>query len=132
MTSARARGLTESPGTAGFRIISRKISWRMKKWIAIGITLAAVAVAGPQAAAGEREPAIRYGTYCMGKYGAMHRAVGIKEAINSLERYFSERGLEAKVTGHDMRFIRADIYNGTDFVDSVVLDSRTGKMRSIY
>lgn len=79
-----------------------------------------------------QEPSVRYGTYCLGHYGGMQKGASIKGAIASLRLFFEKRGLSVKVLDHDMRFIRADIYNGTALVDSVVLDARTGKMRSIY
>lgn len=101
--------------------------------MALFLSAALLAVSVHAASAGPPEgPAVRYGTYCLGHYGAVQKGANIKDAIVSLRLFFEKRGLSVRILEHDMRFIRADVYKGDERVDSVVLDARTGKMRSTY
>jgi hypothetical protein len=65
-------------------------------------------------------------------YGFRNHASGVHEAVEALEKYFSRQGLEVKVLGHGRRFIRAEVYDGEEMVDSILFDRMTGKMRSVY
>lgn len=96
---------------------------------AIGILCATVAA--PAQEKKPAPPAIHYGDSCEGAYGICRNEMSIKEASRSLRVYFGRRGLTAVVVVHMGRFIRADIYNGPKYIDSIILDRKTGKMRSI-
>jgi hypothetical protein len=105
------------------------------------ITLAALLVfaAAPAAragagdgAAGRGKPSVHYGAYCSMPYGFRQHAAGMVEATEALKAYFAKRGLEVRLLSHDRRFLRADIYDGDERVDSILFDRLTGKMRSIY
>ncbi|MEJ2184177.1 MAG: hypothetical protein P8Y66_11755 [Nitrospirota bacterium] len=113
----------------------------MKKGILASLLLLLVLSVGvPPAHGGDDEnvpapaeqPSIRYGASCRGPYGAMHSHATLGDAVNALIAYFEQKGLKVVITGHDRRFILADIYRGEEQVDSIVLDARTGRMRSVY
>lgn len=83
-------------------------------------------------AAGRAKPSVNYGAYCSMPYGFRQQVAGMVEATEALRAYFAKRGLEVRLLGHDRRFIRADIYDGDEKVDSILFDRLTGKMRSVY
>jgi len=75
-----------------------------------------------------------YGVPCpmCREYGYCKRPLTYQEAARALESYYEKRGLRAVVTGHEGRFTKADIYRDGEVVDKVILDRRSGRMRSIY
>jgi hypothetical protein len=85
------------------------------------------------ARADHKEPSIKYGESCAAKaYQYKHGRMSVLKSMKELEAYFAQRGLSVKVLAHDRRFLRVGIYNGPDQVDRVIMDMRTGKMRSMY
>ncbi len=75
---------------------------------------------------------VSYGDSCLNPYGAAEKEMSVKESAEALHVYFAKKGLNAVVTSHMGRFVKADIYRNNDHVDSIILDRKTGKMRSIY
>ena len=75
-----------------------------------------------------------YGVSCplCGEYGYCKKEVKHEEAVRALEKYYKEKGMTVAVTKKEGRFIEADVYKDKDLVDRVVLDGKTGKIRSIY
>ena len=75
-----------------------------------------------------------YGVSCplCGEYGYCKKEVKHEEAVRALEKYYKEKGMTVAVIKKEGRFIEADVYKGKDVVDRVVLDCKTGKIRSIY
>lgn len=53
------------------------------------------------------------------------------EAAGVLRAYYREKGMDARVIKQDGRFLEAEIYKGRDPVDKVLLDLRTGRIKSI-
>lgn len=79
-----------------------------------------------------------YGDYCPGSrrgwYGARKKVLTLKEAEIILMEYFSRYG-DMKVVNiqERKRFFIAEIRDKNDsIVDIVILDKRTGRIRSIY
>lgn len=79
-----------------------------------------------------------YGDYCPGSrrgwYGARKKVLNLKEAEIILTKYFSRYG-DMKVVNiqERKRFFIAEIRDKNDsIVDIVILDKRTGRIRSIY
>ncbi|MDA8156459.1 MAG: hypothetical protein M0Z52_08420 [Actinomycetota bacterium] len=115
----------------------------MKKIIIIAIILV-LAMAGILQAADKKPPKqspqppaqpnqpISYGDACDSPYGMCQSEITMREAVHALNMYFAKRGLICRIRMHLGRFVKADIYNGNAFVDSIILDRKTGKMRSIY
>lgn len=75
-----------------------------------------------------------YGVSCSlcSEYGYCKKEIKYEEAVSALEKYYKGKGMTATTTKKEGRFIKADIYKGKDLVDIVVLDCKTGKIRSIY
>lgn len=79
-----------------------------------------------------------YGDYCpdprWGWYGARKRVLTLKEAETILSTYFSRyRGVKIVNIREKRRFFIAEIRNENDtLLDVVILDKRTGRIRSIY
>ena len=67
-----------------------------------------------------------------GEYGYCKKEVKHEEAVRALEKYYKEKGMTVAITKKEGRFIEADVYKDKDLVDRVVLDCKTGKIRSIY
>jgi len=108
----------------------------MFKRIVMTLILLSILTAGLYAeeekkAAGKK-PAITYGDYCESPYGYCDREMTMQQAHQALRVFFKKRGLHPVVRAHMGRFVKADIYDGPYLVDSIILDRRTGKMRSIY
>lgn len=79
-----------------------------------------------------------YGDYCPGSrrgwYGARKKVLTLREAETILTEYFSRYG-DMKIVNirERKRFFIAEIRDKNDsIVDIVILDKRTGRIRSIY
>lgn len=105
----------------------------MFKRLVLGIGFLGILVSGLSAQdRKEPAPAIIYGDYCITSYGYSAREMTPDEANIALRDFFEKRGLSPVVRVHMARFTLVDIYRGPHLLDSIVLDRRTGKMRSIY
>jgi hypothetical protein len=100
-------------------------------------TLAAIAVlllalSATAFAQGPRRSAVSYGAYCESPYGFCRKELNSRQAVHALRMFFHHRGLRVEVLQLKGRFIKANIYNGPNLVDTILLDRKTGRMRSIY
>ncbi len=77
-------------------------------------------------------PVVGYGSTCRSAMGAPHKHLGINRAFMELQKNFERKGLQIQMISHDRRFIRADILKDSEVIDSIILDTMTGKMRSVY
>ncbi len=75
-----------------------------------------------------------YGDHCelCGEYGYCNRQASHKEAVIALRSYYEKRGLRVRVVKQKDRFLEAEVYNDGAKVDSILLDLKTGRIRSIY
>lgn len=75
-----------------------------------------------------------YGASCplCGAYGYCSKQPTYKEAGNALKAYYEKKGLTVSVTKEEGRFVEADVSKGKEIVDRILLDCKTGKIRSIY
>ncbi len=74
-----------------------------------------------------------YGNCCGAAYGICKNVMNERQAERALSDYFAKRGYTAVIKGQiGHHFIKADIFRGKSYVDTVILDMRTGKIRSIY
>lgn len=79
-----------------------------------------------------KKPTIRYGAQCLGNYGHRRKMMTISEAYKALQSFFSLKGFDISITDHSSRFIKAKVYKDKKHVDTIVLDLKTARMRSIY
>lgn len=108
----------------------------MKRWLFI-VVLAAILTGNTYAETKKEEQekgVTPYGVSCplCGEYGYCKKEVKHEEAVRALETYYKGKGMTVVVTKKEGRFIEADVYKEKDLVDRVVLDCKTGKIRSIY
>lgn len=75
-----------------------------------------------------------YGDCCplCGVYGYCKEQPTYKESVKAIKTYYERKGLKAVVIKEDGRFLEAEIYKDKDLVDRVLLDCKTGRIRSIY
>jgi hypothetical protein len=75
-----------------------------------------------------------YGVSCprCGEYGYCKKPLTYQEAVKAFKSYYEEKGFKVVTTEHRGRFIEADIYRDEKIVDKVILDRKTGRIRSIY
>lgn len=75
-----------------------------------------------------------YGGYCKdcAVYGSCREAIPPKEAVQSLRKYYEERGYQLGAIAHKGRIIEAEILRNNSQVDKVIFDRKTGRIRSIY
>ncbi len=85
------------------------------------------------AIAAEREPVTPYGDSCplCGDYGYCNKQPTHKKAVAALEEYYREKGLHVTVKKQDGRFLEAEVYKDKKMVDRILLDLKTGLIRSI-
>lgn len=88
------------------------------------------AVSSPAFAADERSP---YGSSKEGEYGEKHAVSTKDEARKILKDYFSKKNARiGKISEKDLYF-EAEIRDDKDkVIDIVIVDKRTGRIRSIY
>ena len=82
----------------------------------------------------ERRP---YGDYCedwrSGRYGANDPVRTVEEARQRLERFFEDDDVVVGKIGERDSYFEADVRNAAGaLVDRVIIDKRTGRIRSIY
>ncbi len=75
-----------------------------------------------------------YGDFCprCSNYGVGRHPVSHKVALEALQEYFHAKGLTVENVHGRGRFLKADIYKGGEFVDRIVFDKKSGRIRSIY
>lgn len=79
-----------------------------------------------------RQTITPYGATCKGGYGMLREHMAIPEAVRAMNDYFEKKGLTVAIIDHWSRFIMADIYDGATIVDRIIMDRKTGRMRSTY
>jgi hypothetical protein len=82
----------------------------------------------------ERRP---YGDYCRGgrwgRYGARDPVKTAEEARKRLEAYYADEDVEiGRITERELHFEAEVKDKGGDVVDRVIVDKRSGRIRSIY
>jgi len=75
-----------------------------------------------------------YGDYCAvcADYGVCRDVLSVSEAVSALRKYYGDRGYKVGTVHHKGRFIEADIFKEGSQVDKVLLDRKSGRLRSIY
>lgn len=78
-------------------------------------------------------PVTPYGGYCKdcAIYGSCRESIPPREAMQSLRKYYKERGYRLGIVVHKGRFIEAEVFQGGRQVDKVIFDRKTGRIRSI-
>ncbi len=104
---------------------------RGRQGIAIFLLALMPALFVPYADSAPNENKLPYGSSCYEHYGARGNTRSISYAIGAVRKYFKARGFYVKLVEHDMRFLTVEVLDHEKLVDTVVVDIRTGKMRSV-
>lgn len=83
---------------------------------------------------GGEGPVTPYGGYCKdcAVYGSCKESIPPGVAIQSLRKYYEERGYRLGNVAHKGRFIEAEVLQNSRQVDKVIFDRKTGRIRSMY
>lgn len=84
---------------------------------------------------GPRGKNFPYGNYCpmWGKYGARKPVRTVDEVRKILQEYFSDESLKIDKIKEKRWYFEAEIKDKTDaLIDRLIVDKRTGRIRSIY
>ncbi len=83
---------------------------------------------------GGEGPVTPYGAYCKdcAVYGSCRESIPIRESMQSLRKYYEERGYRLGNVAHKGRFIEAEVLQNSKQVDKVLFDRKTGRLRSMY
>ncbi len=75
-----------------------------------------------------------YGEDCplCGEYGYCSKQPTREEAVEALKLYFGRKGLNIIILKPRDRFLEIGVYRNGNLVDRVLVDLRTGRMRSVY
>ena len=75
-----------------------------------------------------------YGDNCplCGVYGYCTKQPTREEAIDTLRSYYEQKGLRIILLRQRNRFLEVEVYRGGNMVDRVLLDLKTGRIRSVY
>ena len=82
----------------------------------------------------DHEKVTPYGEKCQlcGEYGYCSKIPTYKEAINALQSYYGQKGMNVIVLRQRGRFMDVEVYRNKIMVDRIILDLRTGRLRSAY
>jgi hypothetical protein len=100
---------------------------------ALWLTVPATAYAGDCGSCGRSA----YGDYCQGRrwgwYGAKDPVKTAKDARERLETFFEDEDVVVGEITEKQTYYQADVTTaGGDLVDQVIIDKRTGRIRSIH
>ena len=105
----------------------------MKNGILAAVIMTALNVV-PSLSFGQEQDAaerFRYGE-SFTPYGSCPRQLQVHEAMRALEVYLRGRGLTMTMQEMRGRFIKIYIYKQNRQIDGILLDTKTGRIRSIY
>lgn len=104
----------------------------MIKWIFILVLLGIISSGVYAENAGEE--VTPYGDHCSlcGAYGYCNKLPAYKEITNALEIYYAKKGMQVVIIKQDGRFIEAEVTKNKKTIDRILLDCKTGRIRSIY
>jgi len=74
---------------------------------------------------------IPYGSSCYDSYGAKGHSRSISYAIEAARKYFDALGYNVKLVGHIKHFMTIEVYDDMELIDTIIVDIRSGKMRSV-
>lgn len=78
-----------------------------------------------------KENKLPYGSSCYSPYGPRGKTRSISHAIGAVRKYFSAKGYYVKLVDHTSRFLTVEVYDGEELIDTISVDAKSGKMRSI-
>ena len=64
-------------------------------------------------------------------YGYCRKQLTYMEAVQNLEAYYAQKGLKVSIVSQFGRFLEANIFRKGTFVEKIIVDRRTGRIRPI-
>ncbi len=103
----------------------------MKLWILI-FNILLIAMSG-LAQAGEEE-ITPFGATCpaCAAYGYCQKPLTYPQAVKNLQDYYAQKQLHVTVAKSSGRFLQAEIYRNGKMIEKVILDRRTGRIKTIH
>ncbi|HEX8947606.1 MAG TPA: hypothetical protein VF790_01520 [Dissulfurispiraceae bacterium] len=100
----------------------------------LSVVRRALSLSAPHAyAAGEQNEKYPYGGSKSGEYGEKKAVTSMAEARKVLREYFSKRDVKIGEIREKEFYFEAEIKDrNNNMVDKVIVDKRTGRIRSIY
>lgn len=85
-------------------------------------------------AADSKKPVTPYGDYCprysiYGKGKSVHSS---EQAEEALRLYYREKGFDIEIASYQGRFLKVHIKKNGSIADTILFDTHTGRIRSIY
>lgn len=82
----------------------------------------------------EEEQATPFGAVCPSceTYGYCQRPLTYTQAVQNLKSYYRAKGLRVMIGRQFGRFLEANIYREESFLEKIILDRHTGRIRPIY
>lgn len=78
-----------------------------------------------------KKHAMPFGATCYDTYGANNSERSLSGAMIAVRRYFAHRGYKVKLLEHNTRFLKVEISRDTNVVDVIIVDIKSGRMRSL-
>jgi len=82
----------------------------------------------------EEDSSTPFGASCplCDTYGYCQKPLTYTQAVHNLKAYYARKRLNVIIVKQFGRFLEADVYKEGKMVEKVILDRRTGRIRSIY
>jgi hypothetical protein len=107
----------------------------IKKLLMTVVFLLSLSIAGlPEIHAFDRGNKVTpYGAFCnhVSRYGKHKSIVSMEHAKEALLHYYGEKGLNVEIESKQDRFLKAQIKDGNEIVDTIIFDRQSGRVRSI-
>lgn len=123
--------MSENAINKALRTIGCLVGTRGRHTIAVFLLILLPALFVPSVESIAEEHKMPYGSSCFNHYGARGKIRSISHAIGAVRKYFAKRGNYVKLVSHAGRFLTVEVYDGQELVDTVIVDIRSGKMRSV-
>jgi hypothetical protein len=65
-------------------------------------------------------------------YGYCRKQLTYTEAVQNLEAYYAQRGFRISIVRQFGRFLEANIFRNGTFVQKIIVDRRTGRIRPVH
>ncbi len=121
------------PSSGKFPPHGKMATQMMKSLFLIVLLASSLGTAAAQERKARENVHVFFYTDCCGSaYGICNTQMTVPQAVHSLTMYFASHGYATVIREQISHFIKADVYSGKTYVDTVILDMKTGKIRSIY
>jgi hypothetical protein len=97
----------------------------------IMLLLAGILLQSPYADAMPKQHKMTFGETCYSNYGAGNKERSVTGAMLAVRQYFTHRGFNVKLVEHNINFLRVEVSKEREIVDIIIVDIKSGRMRSV-